>query len=155
MDKILNNKIDKYFEIEDEANRNILDQLTLYIYFLESQKSQSDLYLLARLLEKDPLYKIIDYYDGDTLYMPSKEEYKRAYMLGISFFLKKIVGLNWEQIKGFLNLSSEDEESISSISLGRRINQIEEEMLGSIGKTLKKIKVKDFKQLLEDMEKNE
>jgi len=152
MDNILNEKIDKYFEIEDEANKNILDQLTLYIYFLESQKSQSDIYLLARLLDPDSLYKLVDYYDGDHLCMPSKEEYKRAYLLGISFFLKKIVGLNWEQIKSFLNLSSKEDDSVSSISLGRRINQIEEELLGSIGKALKKVKVKDIKQLIKDVE---
>ncbi len=152
MDNILNGKIEKYFEIEDETNKNILDQLTLYIYYLESQKSQSDLYLLAKLLEQDPLYKLIDYYDGDNICMPSKEEYKRAYLLGVSFFLKKIVGLNWEQIKNFLNLSTKEDDSVSSISLGRRINQIEEELLNSIGKTLKKIRVKDIKQLIRDVD---
>lgn len=154
MNDLLLNKINKHFEIEEELNKSILDQLAFYVYYIESQRSQSDLYLLARLLDKKSLYALIDYFDDDIIDMPSKEEYNRSYLLGITFFLKKVIKLNWDQIRNFLKLSPEniDEEDVSSISLGRRINQIEEELLGSIGKNLKKIKVKDIKELLKEVD---
>lgn len=129
--KLMQERFEKYLAIKQETDREIFRKLTLLIYSLESG-SDNDLYIIAKKLPKQYLDELIDYYDGDVLKLPSKEEYRRCNLLAIAFFLKEIYkdeegnSLNWTEIKNIMSLPENDKEMISSISLGRRINEIKD-----------------------------
>jgi len=64
--KLLKERVEKYFLHKQETDLELLRKLTLIIYSLESG-SDNDLYMLAKLLPNDNLINLIDFYDGDDL----------------------------------------------------------------------------------------
>ena len=120
-------KLQEYFNEEKTLHKEIFDQISLYIYYLFSSKSQSDLYVLAKLLNNHELLrKLARYYAGSKIQMPTGEELLEADILTICFYLKEIRGWNWEQIKSFFPLEYQDFD-FSSISFGKKINTIKSE----------------------------
>lgn len=134
-------QLEQYFKAQEKADKEVLNQIILYIYYLESKSANSDLFILARLLPSEMLYKLISYYDGDVLKMPTKDEFKKAYVVSICFYLKEIKGWTWEQIKQFFPANVDYDDIISSISLGKRINKIKEVLGNDIVKLLKELKI--------------
>lgn len=141
MPNLVKEKLDAYFKVE-ENSKNIFNQLALFIYFSESQKSNSDLFLLARLLPDEFLSKIIYYFDGDIIKIPTRQEYKDSYILALCFYLKEIKGWSWEEIKNFLPISEFNKnDDLSSISIGKKINTIKESMDRNLMKSLNSISI--------------
>jgi hypothetical protein len=120
--------LDEYFLVEERQLKEIFNQLTLYIYAKESKQNNSDLYMLAKILPDNYLNALIRYYDGDILKTPTKEEFLQSYLLAFCFFLKEIQGWTWEEIKKFFPTTLAYENLISSISIGRKINNIKEDI---------------------------
>jgi len=139
----IKDQLDQYFKVQEKTDKDVLNQIILYIYYLESNNTQSDLFILARLLPSELLYKIVSYYDGDILKMPSKDEFKRAYILSICFYLKEIKGWDWPKIKKFFPSNTDYDELISSISIGKRINKIKEDLGADFLKLLKSLKIEE------------
>jgi hypothetical protein len=147
----IKDQLEEYFKAQEKADEDVLNQIILYIYYLESKSSNSDLFILARLLPNDVLYKLISYYDGDILKMPSKEEFKKSYVVSICFYLKEVKGWSWEQIKEFFPSNPEYDDLLSSISIGKRINKVKDTLgkdLMNLIKTLKIEKIKKFQKEL-------
>jgi hypothetical protein len=144
-------RLEHYFLLEKKKDEEILNQIILFIYYLESSSSQSDLFILGRLLPHDQLYKLIAYYDGDILKMPSKDEFKKSYILAVSFYLKEIKNWNWEDIKKILPDAQQYEEFTSSISLGKKIGQIKEKMNKELYKLLKDLNIADLKKFNQEI----
>jgi len=117
---------DDYFAREKERNKNLFSILTLYIYQMESKNS--DLHILSKLLDKESLKKLIKYYNGDSLKLPTVDEYVSSEILAICFYLKEIKHYTWEEIKEFLNLPSWNTDSFNTIVIGRKINKIKDNM---------------------------
>lgn len=125
---LLKETIEKYFKKIDELDKQIFSQLALYIYYLESKKTESDLYILAKLLPEEYLERVISFYDGASLKLPKNEDYKKTYLLAICYYLKEIKHWGWDQIKAFVPIPKEYQDILSSISIGKRINLISENM---------------------------
>jgi hypothetical protein len=143
MQRFLRQTLEKYFQEEELLNEQIFAELSLYIYSLDSK--ENDLYMLAQLLEPDQLQKLISYYDGDILKLPSREAYKNSVLTALCFWLKEFKGYTWNDIKLYLNLPENHQDIVSSISLGYKINKVKDKLGDDLLKLLEQSEDKDFK----------
>ena len=133
MQQFLKNVLDQYFIKDEILNEKMFNELVLYVYSLESR--DSDLYMLSKLLNEESLLKLISYYDGDILKIPSKEEYKNCLLTALCFWLKTFKGYTWFEIKEYLDIPENNKDMLSSISIGGKINKLKD----SLGKDLVKV----------------
>lgn len=149
---LIQQKLAEYFEATQQADMEVFNQLVLYIYAVESQAS--DLHILAKILPQEQLTKLINYYDGDTLKLPSKEEYWKCFMTALSYYFKCIKGMSWSEIKEMIDLPDKDKDMISSISLGYAINRINRDMTRDLKNILKQFEGIDYKELIKTLQEN-
>jgi hypothetical protein len=142
MQKFLKQTLDSYFSEEDILNHQIFNELSLYIYSLDHR--MNDLYVLAKILDEDSLQKLIAYYDGDLLRLPSREAYKTSVLTALCFWLKTFKGYTWTDIKDYLNIPDTHKDILSSISIGGKINKIKETLGQDIITMLENIEEKEF-----------
>ena len=142
MHQFLKNILDSYLQQDDILNEQVFNELILYIYALESR--DNDLYMLSRLLPEEYLQKLISYYDGDILKLPSREEYKTCVLTALCFWLKTFRGYSWFEIKEYLKIPDNNKDLLSSISIGGKINKIKENMGSDLLNNLDKIEEKEF-----------
>lgn len=143
---IIQQKLAEYFETSQQADEDVFNQLVLYVYAVESQNS--DLHLLAKILPQEYLTKLINYYDGDTLKLPSKENYMQCYLTALTYYLKCIKRMSWSEIKEMIDLPEKDKDIISSISLGYSINRINRDMTRDLKEILKQFDGVDYQELI-------
>jgi len=139
--------IAEYLALEKQTSENVFNQLFLYICGLESKDCPSDLHILAKLLKTEDIKKIIDYFDGDLIRIPRKEEYRMSMLVALCFFLKVIKGYDWADIKDFINLSENNADILSTISIGRKINNIQDTLGKDIIKALQSLKIDNIEDL--------
>lgn len=151
---VLKKKIDEYFEEEEKNTKKIFEKLSLYIYQIEIP--DSDLHILANIVSPKDLSKIISYFDGDSLKLPSKEEHQTCLFLAVCFYLKEVKGLSWEEIKKFIDLPKQNEDLLNTIMLGRKINKIKSQMNNYFKTIIKSIEwdLTDIKNFLDEMVTN-
>lgn len=142
MQVFLKQTLDDYFNKDEILTHQIFEELSLYIYSLESK--DTDLYMLAKLLDKDSLQKLIAYYDGDILKIPSHENYKTCILTALCFWLKTFKGYTWTEIKDYLNIPENNKDLLSSISIGGKINKVKDNLGSDLIKMLEKVEEKDF-----------
>ena len=142
MQQFLRQTLDDYFQKDEILTQKIFDELALYIYSIESK--DSDLYMLAKLLDKDSLQKIIAYYDGDILKLPSHENYKTCTLTALCFWLKVFKGYTWTEIKDYLDIPDNNKDLLSSISIGGKINKVKDYLGKDLIDMLEKVDEKDF-----------
>jgi hypothetical protein len=133
--------INEYLALEKQTSESIFTQLFLYICSLETKDSPSDLYILGKLLKTEDIKKIIDYFDGDLIRIPRKEEYRNAMLVSLCFFLKVIKGYSWADIKDFISLPENSSDILSTISVGRKINSIQDSLGNDIIKALQNMEI--------------
>lgn len=144
----IKDKLEKYFEIDKKTSIQIFNSLCLYIFQLESK--DTDLYKLATILPEEDLIKLISYFDGEKMTIPSEEDYRRCKLLAFAFYMKEILGKSWKEIKEYLDFPDNCSDFISSISLGRRINQIRDNIIRDLVDGLKKVNFKDIKEVVDN-----
>jgi hypothetical protein len=142
MSILIKQTLEDYFKKDEILTEQIFNQLTLYIFSLNSD--QHDLYLLAKLLDNDSLQKIISYYDGDILRLPTREEYKTNILTALCFWLKTFKGYSWFEIKDYLKIPENNKDLLSSISIGGKINKIKDNLGKDLVEILEKIDEKQF-----------
>lgn len=155
MQESIREQLDRFFKTQEQEDKDVLNQIILYIYYLNSKSSNSDLFILAKLLPQEHLYKIISYYDGDILKMPSKEEFKISYIISVCFYLKEIKNWSWTQIKGFFPSNDEYDELLSTISLGKKINKIKENLSQDLFNLLKNLELEQIEAQCKEIFKDE
>lgn len=149
---IVQQKLDAYFKSTQDSDEKIFYQLMLYIFGLKHK--QHDLYLLAKILPIEHVISLTNYFSGDTLKFPTKDEMYDLYLTSICFYFKKIKGMNWSEIKDLLDLPEKDKELISSISLGYAVNNISDNLTRDLRDILKQVKTKDYKELIESLKRH-
>jgi hypothetical protein len=151
---LINERIQQFLETEKIGNKELLTQLTLYIFGLESKENNHDLYLLAKKIPLKYLIDLISYYDGDFIKLPTKETFIRTYLIANAYYLKEILDLSWSDIKKILNLPSLETDTCSSISLGRKINNIKDQFSKDINKIVNNIDAdeKEIKKMKKEIE---
>lgn len=149
---IVQQKLNDYFKSSHDSDEKIFYQLMLYIFSLESK--QHDLYLLAKILPIEQVIKITNYFSGDTLKFPTKDQLYSSYLTAVCYYLKCIKQMNWQEIKEFLNLPEKDKDLISSISLGYKINNLSDNMTKDLRDILKQVKTRDYRELMESLKRH-
>jgi len=152
MQNFLKNVLDDYFVKDELLNEQIFNELVLYIYSLDN--GESDLYVLANILPEEYLQKLITYYDGDILKLPSREDYKTYVLTALCFWLKVFKGYDWTEIKEYLNIPENHKDLLSSISIGNKINKIKNNMGDDLIKVLNKIDEKEFVAFYKKIQEN-
>ena len=140
----LTETVAQYFEQAEQKDTEILKQLQLYIYGMDS--SDSDLYMLAKILPEEYLDKLVDYFDGGTLTFPSKENMRVLKMVAIVYFLKKIKGLPWKKIRELLNI--EEDSNINTSTFSRRIDKIDDHLKQTFKVLLDRMSQEDVEKIL-------
>lgn len=143
--KIIERRLSEYFEKEKYVAKDIFNQLSLFIYSIED--STSDLYNMAKILPDEHLEKLINYYDGAIIKIPTKEKFKEALLLSLLFYFYEIKKLSWSEIKEIIDYDTYFKD-YSLISLGKKIIKIRKiinkEMIGILQRL-------DIKTVLEDV----
>jgi len=142
MQAFLRQTLENYFSQEDTLNHQIFNELSLYIYSLDHR--MNDLFMLAKILDQESLQRLIAYYDGDILRLPSREAYKTSVLTALCFWLKVFKGYTWQDIKDYLDIPDTHKDLLSSISIGGKINKIKDTLGADIVEMLGTIEEKDF-----------
>jgi len=145
-DSLIQNRLKDFFKNQKESDAKIFNQLALYIYAIEAKNS--DLHILAKLLDEQSLTKLVNYYDGDSIKLPSKDEYWDAIITAFSYYCKCIKGMSWSEIKEALHLPEKDKEMISSIKFGYAVNKISREITRELKEILKQVEGKTLNEIL-------
>jgi hypothetical protein len=110
-----------------DSNLEILNSISFIIFELENN-TKNDLFMLAKLLDEQSLIKLIDYYDGSEIKIPTKKEYKQNMTLAIYFFLTEVKGFSFkkasEMIKDMSGLEIEESEQV----IGRRLSKLKDKL---------------------------
>jgi hypothetical protein len=147
---LLHKKIQEHFDVDKRTTREMLNSLTLMIYQMNTP--HNDLYHLAKILPEEYLIKLVNYYDGALLSMPSKIEYRDSMLLVMIFFLREIQGWSWPQIKQYLNLP--DDTGMNSISLSRKLMTFNKKIRKEFLTTMKKLNVTDAAEFFKNFDKS-
>ena len=142
MQAFLKKTLSDYFSTEDILNHQIFNELSLYIYSLDHK--MNNLFYLAKILDEESLQKLINYYDGDILRLPSREAYKTSVLTALCFWLKVFKDYSWTDIKDYLNIPDSHKDLLSSISIGGKINKIKEALGQDLINMLSDIEEKEF-----------
>lgn len=134
----LKKKLENYLLQDLKKSQEIFDQLSLYVY--QHEAKEVDLYILAKLLPHEYLVKLISFFNGDIIKVPTKEQFKNCYLIAICFYLKETKQLTWLQIRNKLNLS---EEEFNTYGIGRRIENIKKDLSKDLLLALNKLKEKE------------
>jgi hypothetical protein len=140
--------LEEYYNVDRKVSKETLELITWYIYQLEENRHH-DLYVIAKILPEKYIKPFVSYFDGDTIKCPKKEHYLDLRLSAICFFLKKIQGWNWQQIKNFLCIPEKDLEVFSSISLGNKINKISVSLNSDLKNILNNTEFKEDKKIQE------
>jgi hypothetical protein len=145
--KLLKERIEKYFLQKQETDLELLRRLTLIIYSIESG-SDNDLYMLAKFFP-DNFMELIDFFDGDIIKPPSKSEYKKSAFLAIIYYFREIYRdkngnpVSWKEIKNMLSLPEAEADFFSSIVFSKKINEIKDKLNVEAVQLCKKLKKMD------------
>ena len=150
LNKHINKVIDEHFKITEIEDENLFHQLALYIFQMESK--DSDLYLLAKLLKQDDLIKVLNYFGGDCLTLPTNEEYRKCVLLAFVFYTKEILGKNWSDIKKQFDLPDKYQKYLNSISIGKKLASIKENLNKDIFNILKNTRKRKMDNIINEVE---
>jgi len=146
-------KLEKYFTVEEKTTKEILNQLSLFIF--RDQSPESDLYKLAEILSDEQLIKLLDYFDGATLKLPTKKKHNECLLLVLCYFLKEVEHYSWNEIKSLLKLSTKETNSISSVALGKKLNKLNTKLQDKMDYIINELSIDDIKKLVKKEKKNE
>lgn len=142
---LIKKKLENYFKKDNVNTKEAFNQLSLFIFSLEDKNS--DLYMLAKLLPEDLLYKLINYFDGSVLKIPTKSKYQEALLLALVFYFYEIKKLSWDEIKEIMKLDKIFPE-YSTISLGKRIVKIKKVINKQLSEEISRL---DLNSVMRDM----
>lgn len=134
------NKIKEYFVVEAKTSDEIFNRLIMWVY--GQYVHEYNLYELAKLLPDEHLLRLIDYYDGKLLKLPSKMEFQECFLIAIIFYLKEYKQYSWDQIKNIFDTYPDGKQLFNSISMSKKILKI---------RKLKKNLHKQLQLILEDL----
>jgi hypothetical protein len=135
----LKSKIEEHFKQSESNLHSMLNQLALFIF--SKQMGVNDLYILGKYLSYEQIVKLSDYYNGDAVRMPKREDLKQNYLLALTYFLKEIQGWDWDKIKKYLDYG----EDFSAISYGKMIKSLKFQINQDLDRIINT--PKDFKDL--------
>jgi len=117
-------RLNSLFAKKDKTEvEKFLDIVSIIIYMDDKCKDISDLYSIVDI---DNFVKIVNLFSGRTIHFPEKKDIKDSIELALLFYYKNIQKItSYKDLKG-LNII--DEKDFSSISIGKRLNKLNEQI---------------------------
>lgn len=132
----LYSKLKDIFDTHHNAGQ-FLNHLSLWVY---ANNSNSDLPALAEVLEEDQLIKLVNFFDGADVKIPTKHELKECQLSIILFYYREILGFDWLDIKKRLNLPEIDKKPFfNSVSMSRKVSKIKNQMQTDLMQTFESL----------------
>lgn len=145
----LKEAFDNYFEQDAKNIQETFNQLSLAIYSLDSDTK--DLYHLAKLLPDAELYKLVSYFDGATITIPTKEKFKESLLLAFIYYFYEVKHLSWSTIKEILKLNTDFQE-YHPISLGKKVRKIKTQINRQLTEVLAKV---DLNSVIDELKRED
>ena len=144
INKYLQNQIDTFFKQEKKTTQDLLHQISLLMFKLNSD--DNDLYELYKneRIDNDTLTELVNYYDGGTVTFPTKKEYKNNLLLIMIYYLKILKQQSWDQVKKQLKLSETELANSTTISIGRQLMELNVKIKEEFKDMVKKLDDKDM-----------
>lgn len=158
---LVDRRLEELFHKSKYNEYKLFTIIGLIIYSYQNKFYSSDLYMLAKLIDegdsaKDYFTKMVNYYNGDIVKMPSKDELRYSQMLAIIWYLKDFKGWDWGQIKSFMALPKYfEDEFFSSISFGKKIASLKDEINKELLLILQAGDFPNLKQTIQEVLENE
>jgi hypothetical protein len=106
------------------SSEDILNLVTSVTYASES--ANNDLYVLSKYLKDEDIKNLIFNMSGRKIQLPTIDDYYRATLISICFYLLEIMGMKWDEVKERMKQENSFifDKYISSIDVGRKISKI-------------------------------
>jgi hypothetical protein len=123
-DELWQKRLDNLFQKKSKTQtEKFLDIVSIILYMNDKCKDITDLYSTVDL---ETFIKIVHLFSNRTIYFPDKKEIKDSIELALIYYYKNIQGIdNYKDLK---KLNIIDEKDFSSISLGKRLNKLDEQL---------------------------
>lgn len=110
-----------------------LDVITLLVYSIECNQ-KNDLYLLGKALqEENSLNKIVEYFSGTTIKLPTKEEYIIYTQVAIYFYLIEVEGKKFSEVTDLLKQNGNE---INHIIIGKKLSEFRNKLTDKLNKII-------------------
>lgn len=124
--KIIDNQIERLFSKQSPTEMDlILSILSIIFYKNNMNKDIVDLY---NIVDINSFVKIINLFDGKSVKLPTKNNFKEELIFAILYYYKKVKGYEWDKIKQIVDFP------INGIKYGIKINSLSDYIKESINK---------------------
>ena len=121
-------RLDNLFQKKSKTEiEKFLDIVSIIVYMNDECKDITDIYSSVDL---DTFIKICTLFSGRTIHFPDKKEIQDSIELALLYYYKNIKGV--QSYKELKNLNIIDEKDFSSISIGKRLNKLSDELQDKI-----------------------
>lgn len=110
-----------------EVNLSLINSISFLVYEIENN-DKNDLFMLSKLLDEQSLTNIINYYNGTTIKLPTKLEYKRNLTLALYFYLIELKGFTFAQASEILKNQTGFEIEENEKSIGLRLKYLKDKL---------------------------
>lgn len=109
-----------------EINLSLINSIAFLIYEIDNN-DKNDLFILSKLLDEQSLINMINYYNGATIKLPTKLEYKRNLNMSLYFYLIEIKGFSFKEATEIIrNMSGYKEED--ELGIAKRLSLVKDKL---------------------------
>lgn len=123
----------------NEINLSLINSISFVIYEIENN-DKNDLFILSKLLDEQSLINIINYYNGATIKLPTKLEYKRNLILSLYFYLVEIKGYSFKEAAQIIKDKAGYEIEEHDVAFGKKLKSIRNKLKDRVLQILEELK---------------
>lgn len=129
-------KLTDYLEKDNENVKSLFGQIVFFIFQTEGK---NDMYKLFQFLGFDNTIKMVDYFAGKTIKLPTRQEFLDTMKWAIIFYMREYLGASWKEISKQLDTEGYDGTIDCEVSVERKVRTIKRRMNKHIYKMLHEV----------------
>lgn len=122
-----------------EVNLSLINSISFLVYEIENN-DRNDLFMLSKLLDEQSLTNLINYYNGTTIKLPTKLEYKRNLTLALYFYLIELKGFTFAQASEILKNQTGFQIDENEKSIGLRLKYLKDKLKVKVLQMIEELK---------------
>lgn len=122
-----------------EINLSLINSISFLVYEIENN-DKNDLFILSKLLDEQSLINMINYYNGATIKLPTKLEYKRNLTLALYFYLMEIKGFTFNQSSQIMKEMSGFKIDEAENNIGKRLYLLKDKLKNRVVQMVEELK---------------
>ena len=119
---------------ESDEAQNIF-RIVSFLIFSFDKNIKYDMSIILKTLTEDQVVKLVNYFDGQPIHLPSKKDYKKYLIVSIYYYLMTIKNYSFGEVTKFLNSNgyeSDVEETTIGIWLKDFKKKLDNELINTI-----------------------